>query len=443
MPAGIASATVAARFGGVFVPIAGVIPSSGFIAVKDRTRINSALINRMTRFIQLLGALLGTIGGLALGVVLLNQAQGLLDSSNRGAFLTAFVVASFLFGYLAIPYVTVYPTRWAVAQLAEAGADEYALGVVAILVGLVMGLLIGVPLSELGGVAGSVLPPVVAVLLAALMLAATLYKREVLLPAAAGLLPGRRRQGHVQSVVVDTSAVIDGRIVDIGRTGFILGSLVVPRFVLDELQRIADSPDAMRRNRGRRGLEMLMTLQKDSVSPIEVSEATYPEVADVDAKLVAFARDNNAAILTNDFNLNRVAELQGIRVLNINELANAVKAVLHPGEELMVRIIQEGKEPGQGVGYLEDGTMIVVEGGSRLMDQEVVISVTRVLQTVAGRMIFAQPRDAVGREPSTPAATPAEAGGSGHATGTARATRGASRRSTEAKGEDIAGREPA
>ncbi len=356
----------------------------------------------MTRLIQLLGALLGTIGGLALGVVLLRHAEGLLDQSNRPAFLTAFVVACLLFGYLAIPYVTVYPTRWAVAQLAEAGAGEYALGVVSIVVGLMMGLLLGVPLSELGGVAGSVLPPLISVLLAAVMLAATLFKREVLLPAVAGLLPGHRRRTHARNVVVDTSAVIDGRIVDIGRTGFILGNLVVPRFVLDELQRIADSSDTMRRNRGRRGLEMLTALQKDSITPIEVTEATYPEIADVDAKLVAFARDNDAAILTNDFNLNRVAELQGIRVLNINELANAVKAVLHPGEELTVRIIQEGKEPGQGVGYLEDGTMIVVEGGSRMIDTDVPISVTRVLQTVAGRMIFAQPRDGASETPPAP-----------------------------------------
>jgi uncharacterized protein YacL len=193
---------------------------------------------------------------------------------------------------------------------------------------------------------------------------------------------------------MDTSSVIDGRIVDVGRTGFILGTLVVPRFVLDELQRIADSPDAIRRNRGRRGLEMLTALQKDSISPVEVSEETYPEIGEVDAKLVAFARDHGSAILTNDFNLNRVAELQGIRVLNINELANAVKAVVHPGEEMNVKIIQEGKEPGQGVGYLDDGTMIVVEGGGRSMNHEVGVTVTRVLQTVAGRMIFAQPRDA-------------------------------------------------
>jgi uncharacterized protein YacL len=197
-------------------------------------------------------------------------------------------------------------------------------------------------------------------------------------------------------VVIDTSAVIDGRIVDVARTGFILGTLVVPRFVLDELQRIADSPDAMRRNRGRRGLEMLSALQKDAVTPVDVNEETYPEIDEVDAKLMAYARDHDAAILTNDYNLNRVADLQGIRVLNLNELANAVKAVVHPGEEMSVRIIQEGKEAGQGVGYLDDGTMIVVEGGVQHMNEELPITVTRVLQTVAGRMIFAQPRSEAG-----------------------------------------------
>jgi uncharacterized protein YacL len=307
----------------------------------------------------------------------------------------ALVAASLLFGYLAIPYITVYPTRWAIDRLAEAGAAEYSLGVGAVVVGLLMGLLVGVPLSALGGTAGALLPPGAAIILALGLLWATLYKRDVLVPALAGVLPGAKGRSGPQQVVIDTSAVIDGRIVDIGRTGFILGTLVVPRFVLDELQRIADSPDALRRNRGRRGLEMLAALQRDSVSPVEVNEASYPEVDEVDAKLVAYARDTGAAILTNDFNLNRVAELQGIRVLNINELANAVKAVVHPGEEMNVKIIQEGKEPGQGVGYLDDGTMIVVEGGSRFMDTEVGIIVTRVLQTVAGRMIFAQPREAV------------------------------------------------
>jgi uncharacterized protein YacL len=357
----------------------------------SRPVVHSVLINSMTRIIQLTGALLGTLIGFALGLALLQRAGDLVEPANRPAFLTAFVVATLLFGYLAIPYITIYPVRRAVEKLSEAGAGEFALGVASIVVGLLMGVLIGIPLAQLGGVAGSLAPPVVALFLAFLMLAATMYKRDVLLGAFAGIIPGGRR-GATNRVVIDTSAVIDGRIVDIAQTGFILGNLVVPRFVLDELQRIADSPDAMRRNRGRRGLEMLSALQKDAIAPVEISEATYPEVAEVDAKLMAYARDHDAAILTNDYNLNRVADLQGIRVLNINELANAVKAVVHPGEEMRVRIIQEGKEAGQGVGYLDDGTMIVVEGGIRFLNEDLPITVTRVLQTVAGRMIFATPR---------------------------------------------------
>ena len=349
----------------------------------------------MTRIIHFTGALLGTLIGFALGLALLQRAGDLIEPANRPAFLTAFVALTLLFGYLAIPYITIYPARRAVETLSDAGAGEFALGVGAVVVGLLMGVLFGVPIAQLGGVIGSVGPPIVSVLLAALMLAATWYKRDVLLSAFGSLIPGVRR-GATNRVLVDTSAVIDGRIVDIARTGFVLGTLVVPRFVLDELQRIADSPDTMRRNRGRRGLEMLSALQKDPVSNVEISEATYPEVAEVDAKLMAYARDNGAAILTNDYNLNRVADLQGIRVLNVNELANAVKAVLHPGEEMSVRIIQEGKEPGQGVGYLDDGTMIVVEGGLRYLNTDIPITVTRVLQTVAGRMIFAQPRPDAG-----------------------------------------------
>jgi uncharacterized protein YacL len=346
----------------------------------------------MTRIIQITGALLGTLFGFALGLALLQRAGDLIAPANRPAFLTAFVVAMFLFGYLAIPYITIYPVRRAVDKLSEAGAGEFALGVAAIVVGLVMGLLVGVPLSQIGGLGGSIAPLLVALFLAAMMLIVTMSKRDVLLPALSSVMPGGRRGGPSNRIVIDTSAVIDGRIADIAATGFILGTLIVPRFVLDELQRIADSPDAMRRNRGRRGLEMLSALQKDAVSPVEVIEATYPEVPEVDAKLMAYARDTGAAILTNDYNLNRVADLQGIRVLNINELANAVKSVVHPGEEMSVKIIQEGKEPGQGVGYLDDGTMIVVEGGVRYMDSDLPVSVTRVLQTVAGRMIFAQPR---------------------------------------------------
>jgi uncharacterized protein YacL len=193
-------------------------------------------------------------------------------------------------------------------------------------------------------------------------------------------------------IVVDTSAIIDGRIAEIVESGFIYGTLIVPRFVLEELQHIADSSDTLRRNRGRRGLEILSRMQRDARTPVEIVDDEAPGVAEVDAKLVELAKARSRAILTNDFNLNRVAELQGIRVLNINSLANAVKPAVLPGEELRVRVIQEGKEAGQGVGFLDDGTMIVVEGGSRFIDRDLDVAVTRVLQTVAGRMIFAQPR---------------------------------------------------
>jgi len=166
----------------------------------------------------------------------------------------------------------------------------------------------------------------------------------------------------------------------------------VPRFVLEELQHIADSSDALRRNRGRRGLDILTRMQKESSTPVLIVDDDVPDAKEVDAKLVALARGRSRTILTNDFNLNKVAELQGLRVLNINSLANAIKPAVLPGEQLHVRVIQEGKELGQGVGFLDDGTMIVVEGGSRFIDRELDVAVTRVLQTVAGRMVFAQPR---------------------------------------------------
>jgi uncharacterized protein YacL len=199
-----------------------------------------------------------------------------------------------------------------------------------------------------------------------------------------------KHQANGRKLVVDTSAIIDGRIADISEAGFIQGSLVLPRFVLDELRHIADSPEALRRNRGRRGLDILNRLQKESPVPIEITDVDFEDVPEVDSKLVRLASMYGCPILTNDFNLNRVAELEGVPVLNINQLANAVKSVVLPGEEMVIRVIQEGKDAGQGVGFLDDGTMVVVESGRRHLNDEVGIVVTRVLQTVAGRMIFAQ-----------------------------------------------------
>jgi uncharacterized protein YacL len=198
-----------------------------------------------------------------------------------------------------------------------------------------------------------------------------------------------RRQDQTEEVtVLDTSVIIDGRIVDIFKTKFLGGKIAIPRFVLKELQQIADSTDPIKRQRGRRGLEMLNTIQKEAGLDISISEEDFPEIKDVDSKLVRLAKLLEAKILTVDFNLNRVATIQGIKVLNINELANAIKPVVFPGEQMTVKLIKEGKEHNQAVGYLDDGTMVVVEEARRLIGQEVKATVTSVLQTQAGRMIF-------------------------------------------------------
>jgi uncharacterized protein YacL len=264
-----------------------------------------------------------------------------------------------------------------------------------LLIGLLIAVLLGLPLSALPEPYNHYLPIGISICFGLGMLGLTVAKREDLVAAAqaAGFL--RRADGAADTsgetqVIVDTSAIIDGRIADIVDSGFLYHRLLIPRFVLDELQRIADSSDAQRRARGRRGLDILARLQKDGPTPVEIIADDPLEASDVDAKLVSLARTRGAAILTNDFNLNRVADLQSIRVLNINSLANALKPALLPGDTLKIKIITEGKEAGQGVGYLDDGTMIVVEGGSRLVGRELDVLVTRVLQTVMGRMVFAQ-----------------------------------------------------
>jgi len=196
--------------------------------------------------------------------------------------------------------------------------------------------------------------------------------------------------------ILDTSVIIDGRIADVCETGFIEGNLIVPRFVLDELQYIADSSDTLKRSRGRRGLDILNRMQKMAGITVEVGDQDFPKVKGVDAKLVALARKINAKIITNDFNLNKVAELQGIKILNVNELANALKPVVLPGETMTVKIIKEGKEPGQGVAYLDDGTMIIVDNAQKFQGAVVDVTVTSVLQTTAGRMIFSEMKGLAG-----------------------------------------------
>ncbi|MDF2548395.1 MAG: twitching motility protein PilT [Anaerosolibacter sp.] len=192
--------------------------------------------------------------------------------------------------------------------------------------------------------------------------------------------------------ILDTSVIIDGRIADITKTGFVEGPLVIPEFVLEELRHIADSSDSLKRNRGRRGLDILNRIQKELNVQIQITDKDFEDVAEVDIKLLKLAQFMNGKVVTNDYNLNKVAELQGVPVLNINELANAVKPVVLPGEEMIVQVIKEGKESGQGVAYLDDGTMIVVEGGRKHIGETMGVLVTSVLQTAAGRMIFAKPK---------------------------------------------------
>jgi uncharacterized protein YacL len=197
-----------------------------------------------------------------------------------------------------------------------------------------------------------------------------------------------------QYKVLDTSVIIDGRIADICETGFLEGTLVVPQFVLRELQQVADSSDSLKRNRGRRGLDILQKIQKMTQAQVQIVETDFPEVREVDLKLIELARRMSGKIVTNDFNLNKVAQLRGVAVLNINELANSLKPVVLPGEVMRVFIIKEGKEAGQGVGYLDDGTMVVVDQAKRALGKTIEVSVTSVLQTTAGKMIFCRWMDA-------------------------------------------------
>jgi uncharacterized protein YacL len=198
--------------------------------------------------------------------------------------------------------------------------------------------------------------------------------------------------------LLDTSVIIDGRIADVCETGFLEGVFIVPQFILQELQHIADSPDSLKRARGRRGLDILHRMQKMAQITVKIVEEDFPKIKEVDSKLVALAKALNAKIVTNDFNLNKVAELQGVSVLNINELANAIKPVVMPGETIRVFIIKEGKEYNQGVAYLEDGTMVVVDNGRKLIGKNIDVTVTSVLQTTAGRMIFTKTKEDYERE---------------------------------------------
>jgi len=248
-------------------------------------------------------------------------------------------------------------------------------------------------------VVGSIVAVFIAIIMAAIGANIGIKRREEVMGIFSNIKRSEKNKDKKSKIsrgdpkVLDTSVIIDGRIFDICQTGFVEGSLIIPNFVLAELRHIADSSDSLKRNRGRRGLDVLNKIQKELNIDVQISDKDFPDIAEVDSKLLKLAQILNGKVITNDYNLNKVAEFQGVAVLNINELANAVKPVVLPGEEMRVQIMKDGKESGQGVAYLDDGTMIVVEGGRRYIGDTKDVIVTSVLQTAAGRMIFAKQKD--------------------------------------------------
>ena len=312
-------------------------------------------------------------------------------------YLISFTILGAFFGLLLTPYITTRPIHRLRALLGRISAETLFAGLIGLVIGLLTAALLAFPLSMLPAPFGKFLP-FLGVLFFGYFGVAIFVTRQTDISNLLGGISSRGGEGggtnwaqKNRSILLDTSVIIDGRIADIAKTGFLPGTLLIPRFVLNELQYIADSPDGLRRQRGRRGMEVLSELQKASSVVVRISDVDVEGVREVDDKLVILARQMKCPILTNDYNLNRIAELQGVLILNINELANAVKSIVLPGEIMEVNVIQEGKETNQGVGYMEDGTMVVVENGNRHLNQQIHVSVTKVLQTAAGRMIFARP----------------------------------------------------
>jgi len=280
---------------------------------------------------------------------------------------------------------------------------EIIYGTVGAVISLILMTFIAEPISSIHNQLGPILLILLNVLAAVIGAKIMIKKKDditvLLVNIKKPVIKDKKGKDSAKDVVVgipkilDTSVIIDGRIFDICETGFVEGPLVIPNFVLDELRHISDSSDSLKRNRGRRGLDILNKIQKELAIETQIVDDDFPKIAEVDAKLLKLAQKIQGKVITNDYNLNKVAEFQGVPVLNINELSNAIKPVVLPGEEMRIDIVKDGKESSQGVAYLEDGTMIVVEGGRKYIGQTTDVIVTSVLQTAAGRMIFAKPKD--------------------------------------------------
>jgi uncharacterized protein YacL len=338
------------------------------------------------------------IGGILAGVVTAEVAPGLFETTDpaRGVDTllasASMVFLAFAIGFAVAPYLTTVPFYWFRERVLHASGPDFLAGGVGLVVGLICGALVHAPLAQIPGTLGDVLPVAASAIFGYFGIITAVHHKHDVLGLLGGIREGLRPAiaPGSERVLVDTSAIIDGRLAGVAQAGFLFCTLVVPRFVLVELQQVADSSDSSRRMRGRRGLDILDQLQKHSLAPVEIADLDADGPLDVDSRLVYLARDHDWPLLTTDYNLNKVATLQGVRVLNLNELANALKPMCIPGDVLRLRIHAEGKDPGQGVGYLPDGTMVVVEGASHLIGQEHDIEVTRLLQTPAGRIIFAR-----------------------------------------------------
>lgn len=348
---------------------------------------------------RLVGLILFALGGLAFGDQIIAWFPALSAWLSWIRIVSSAVFAGI--GFAVAPWLSLHPFHRLRDLIQQLPAQTLGSAIVGLFVGLAFGTLTAYPISQLPKPIGEVLPFITAALfgyLGVMVMTVRADLIEVLRKRLFFLESDQEKQEdalQARPILLDTSVIIDGRIADICKTGFIQGELIVPLFVLNELQHIADSADALRRDRGRRGLEILRNLQEESSVPIRITDEEADEVNEVDDKLIVVAKRLGGSVLTNDYNLNRVSELQGIPVLNVNELANAVKTVLLPGETFTIYVLQEGKELNQGVGYLDDGTMVVVEEGRRYIGKAIPVIVNKVLQTAAGRMIFAQPE---GRE---------------------------------------------
>lgn len=344
--------------------------------------------------------------GATVGILLLPSAFELiplLDNPWISNPYVAAIVGALVFFLLSLLFVDslIHFMKWMEEKLLHAPTPDLLFGTVGMIIGLVVAFLIGFALSTVDiPLVATIAPLVLSVVLGYLGFQVGFQKREEMLTmlTPAKFTPVKKLEAEepvekASYKLLDTSVIIDGRIADISATGFMEGTFVVPQFVLSELQHIADSSDTLKRTRGRRGLDILKRLQSERVDAIMITEENFDEVSEVDLKLMRAAKKMGGQVVTNDFNLNKVCELHNVPVLNINDLANAVKPVVIPGEDMHVVVIKDGKEQNQGVAYLDDGTMIVIEDGKGFIGQAINVTVTSVLQTSAGRMIFAKPRD--------------------------------------------------